>query len=78
MGTLIIDAISEKALEDELSATMFLTVEAYDTQDYSAVGFYKKCGFEFSDVARNKYNYSVAFGDRPTTRRMYKIIIPNK
>lgn len=78
LGTLIIDAISEKALEDELSATMFLTVEAYDTQDYSAVGFYKKCGFEFSDVARNKYNYSVAFGDRPTTRRMYKIIIPNK
>lgn len=78
LGTLIIDAISERALEDELSATMFLTVEAYDTKDYSAVEFYKKCGFEFSDVARNKYNYSVAFGERPTTRRMYKVIIPNE
>ena len=41
LGTLIIDAISERALEDELSATMFLTVEAYDTKDYSAVEFYK-------------------------------------
>lgn len=78
LGTLIIDAISEKAMNDELSATMFLTVEAYDTKKYSAVGFYKKCGFEFSNVGINKYNYSLAFGDKPTTRRMYKIIIPNE
>lgn len=79
LGTLIINAISEKAATDELSATIFLTVEAYDTKEYSAVNFYKKCNFEFSDVAQNKYNYAQTFnGETPSTRRMYKIIIPNQ
>lgn len=79
LGTLIINAISERAATDELSATIFLTVEAYDTKEYSAIDFYKKCNFEFSDVAQNKYNYAQIYnGEIPITRRMYKIIIPNQ
>ena len=55
IGTLIINAISERAATDELSATIFLTVEAYDTKEYSAVNFYKKCNFEFSDKSNPSF-----------------------
>jgi len=34
------------------------------------------CSFECSDVVQNKYNYDSMFGNQPTTRRMYKIILP--
>ena len=76
LGTAIIQQIAQFAAKDKLSATMFLTVEALDTTEYSAVKFYRNCDFEFSDVAQNKYNYEAMFGNRPTTRRMYKLIIP--
>lgn len=76
LGTAIIQKIAQFAAADKLSATMFLTVEALDTKEYSAVKFYRNCDFEFSDVAQNKYNYEVTFGNQPTTRRMYKLIIP--
>ena len=76
LGTAIIQKIAQFAAADKLSATMFLTVEALDTKEYSAVKFYRNCDFEFSDVAQNKYNYEAAFGNQPTTRRMYKLIIP--
>ncbi len=71
-----IERDNEKAEADTFSATMFLTVEALDTKEYSAVQFYRKCDFEFSEVAQNKYNYEATFGNQPTTRRMYKLIIP--
>lgn len=32
--------------------------------------------FEFSEVAQNRYNYDIMYGNQPTTRRMYKLIIP--
>ena len=76
LGTAILQKIAQFAAADKLSATMFLTVEALDTKEYSAVEFYRNCDFEFSEVAQNKYNYEVMFGNRPTTRRMYKLIIP--
>lgn len=76
LGTAIIQKIAQFAAADKLSATMFLTVEALDTKEYSAVEFYRNCDFEFSDVAQNKYNYESMFGNQPTTRRMYKLIIP--
>lgn len=76
LGTAIIQTIAQFAAADKLSATMFLTVEALDTKEYSAVEFYRNCDFEFSDVAQNKYNYESMFGNQPTTRRMYKLIIP--
>ena len=76
IGTFIIEEICRMAEADVFSATLFLTVEALDTKDYSAVKFYQKCGFQFSDVAQNKYNYDSMFGNQPTTRRMYKLILP--
>ena len=76
LGTFIVEEICRMADADIFSATLFLTVEALDTKEYSAVDFYKKCGFQFSDVAQNKYNYEVMFGNQPTTRRMFKLIIP--
>ena len=78
MGTYIIEEICRMAEADIFSATMFLTVEALDTKEYSAVDFYRSCDFEFSDVAQNKYNYETMYGNQPTTRRMYKLIIPIK
>ena len=76
LGTAIIQKIAQFAAKDKLSATMFLTVEALDTKEYSAVKFYQNCDFEFSDVAQKKYNHEALFGNQPTTRRMYKLIIP--
>jgi len=76
IGTFIIEEICRMAEADVFSATLFLTVEALDTKEYSAVKFYQKCGFQFSDVAQNKYNYDLMFGNQPTTRRMYKLILP--
>lgn len=76
LGTYLINVIAQRAVRDEFSATMFLTVEALDTKEYSAVQFYRNCDFEFSEVAQNKYNYDAMFGNQPTTRRMYKLIIP--
>lgn len=76
LGTAIIQKIAQLAAADKLSATMFLTVEALDTKEYSAVKFYRNCDFEFSEVAQNRYNYDIMYGNQPTTRRMYKLIIP--
>lgn len=76
LGTYLINVIAQRAVRDEFSATMFLTVEALDTKEYSAVQFYRNCDFEFSEVAQNKYNYDAMFGNQPSTRRMYKLIIP--
>ena len=76
LGTYIIEEICRMAEADIFSATMFLTVEALDTKEYSAVNFYRNCDFEFSEVAQNKYNYETMYGNQPTTRRMYKLIIP--
>lgn len=42
LGTYLINVIAQRAVRDEFSATMFLTVEALDTKEYSAVQFYRK------------------------------------
>ena len=76
LGTYIINLIAQKALLDPFPSTLFLTVDALDTKEYSAVDFYRSCDFEYSDVAQNKYNYDSMYGNQPTTRRMYKLIIP--
>lgn len=76
LGTYIIEEICRMVEADIFSATMFLTVEALDTKEYSAVDFYRKCDFEFSDIAQNKYYYESMHGNQPITRRMYKLIIP--
>ena len=76
LGTYIIEEIRKMSKADTFSATMFLTVEALDTREYSAVKFYRSCDFEFSEVAQNKYNYEAMYGNQTTTRRMYKMILP--
>lgn len=45
IGRLLIDAIAEKARTQNLAGCQFLTVEALKTPEYSAIGFYSKCGF---------------------------------
>lgn len=78
IGTLIIEFIAQQALKDSLSATMFLTVEAFDTPSYSAVSFYRKCGFDFSEHGRTKNQNKIRNGETPTTQRMYRLLIPDK
>lgn len=78
LGTYLINEIAQMVVRDELSPTMFLTVEALDTKEYSAVEFYRKCDFEFSEKAKNEYKYQAVYGNQPATRRMYKLIIPIK
>lgn len=79
LGSFLIDEICRMSHSDVLSATKFITVEALDTPEYSAVNFYKKCDFQFSEKARNQamFNSSMT-GERPTTQRMYKIILPEE
>lgn len=50
MGRLLIDAISQKARSQSFAGCLFLTVDAYVTKDYSAVGFYNRCGFTPSEL----------------------------
>lgn len=77
LGTFIIEFIAKRAIEDQLSATMFLTVDALDTKDYSATDFYKKCGFEYSEHGLVKNQNKIINGEEPTTKRMYRLLIPS-
>lgn len=45
LGSTIIEMIVDKAIQQNLAGCQFLTVEALKTKEYSAVGFYTKCGF---------------------------------
>lgn len=78
LGEHIIAKIYEQCCKDRLSATMFITVEAIDTKDYSAVGFYKKCGFKESDYTVNKRLSNLIFtGSQSMTTRMYLHLSPH-
>ena len=46
IGKAVVDAIADMAQKQKIAGCMFLTVEAYIEQDYSAVPFYYKCRFE--------------------------------
>lgn len=77
LGTAIIESIAQIAAKDPFSSTLFLTVEALDMPEYSTIKFYKDhCGFEFSEKARDAYEYNRRYGNNFITRRMYKVIIP--
>lgn len=77
IGSYIIEFIAQQALKDKFSATMFLTVEAFDSTAYSAVPFYRKCGFDFSERGRIMNQNKLFNGEMPTTQRMYRLLIPN-
>ena len=50
IGKAIISEISERAKAQRFAGCQFLTVEAYATKEYSAVGFYESCGFTPSEL----------------------------
>lgn len=50
IGKAIVSEISKKARAQRFAGCQFLTVEAYATNEYSAVGFYESCGFAPSEV----------------------------
>lgn len=45
LGAALINEISRMAIEQCFAGCQFLSVEALKTKEYSAVGFYDKCGF---------------------------------
>ncbi|MBO5627074.1 MAG: GNAT family N-acetyltransferase [Prevotella sp.] len=45
VGNLLLDTIAEQARSQTFAGCQFLTVEALATKEYSAVGFYTRCGF---------------------------------
>ena len=52
LGQAIVELIAEKARSQDFAGCQFLTVEALATAEYSAVGFYDKCGFTASEVKK--------------------------
>lgn len=52
IGDFIIKEIALEAREQTFAGCQFLTVEAYATKEYSAVGFYERCGFTAAEVKR--------------------------
>ena len=50
IGRFLIDQIVQKARKQSFAGCQFITVEAYATKEYSAVGFYDKCGFSPCEV----------------------------
>ena len=45
IGRYLIEMIAERARSQNFAGCQFLTVEALATKEYSAVGFYSRCGF---------------------------------
>lgn len=65
IGEYIISQVENKVQRDNPECE-FITVEAYKTKDYSAVGFYSKCDFS---PAEQPLSYK-------DTLRMYKVLHP--
>ncbi|MBR1462820.1 MAG: GNAT family N-acetyltransferase [Prevotella sp.] len=52
IGDFLIKQIADLARRQTLAGCQFLTVEALATKEYSAVGFYERCGFAPNEVKR--------------------------
>lgn len=52
IGRTLIEQIAERARQQAFAGCQFLTVEAYCTGEYSASGFYEKCGFAASEIKK--------------------------
>ena len=52
VGISIIEMIAERARTQTFAGCQFLTVEALTTSEYSAVGFYEKCGFTANEIRK--------------------------
>lgn len=68
LGRIIVEAIMEKAQRQDFAGCQFLTVEAWHTKDYSAVGFYEKCGFSPCDYPNPNKD----------TLRMFRTLYPGQ
>lgn len=66
IGQLIIEAIHQRAQQQDFAGCQFLTVEALKMAEYSAVGFYEKCGFSPCEYPNPNKN----------TLRMYRTLYP--
>jgi len=51
-GDFLIKQIADLARRQTLAGCQFLTVEALATKEYSAVGFYERCGFAPNEVKK--------------------------
>lgn len=52
LGRAIIRLIVDKARSQTFAGCQFITVEALATNEYSAVGFYERCGFTANEVKK--------------------------
>ena len=52
IGNFIIKEIAIQARTQTFAGCQFLTVEALTTKEYSAVGFYERCGFTANEVKK--------------------------
>lgn len=52
IGDFLIKQIKDLARRQMLAGCQFLTVEALATREYSAVGFYERCGFTANEVKK--------------------------
>ena len=68
VGQSIVEMIAEKARTQSFAGCQFLTVEALATSEYSAIGFYQRCGFTANEV-RKPYK---------DTLRMFRTLYANE
>ena len=68
IGYAIIEQIATDARTQKFAGCQFLTVEALATSEYSAVGFYERCGFTANEV-RKPYK---------DTLRMFRTLYANE
>lgn len=52
IGDFLIKQITDLARKQTLAGCQFLTVEALATKEYSAVGFYERCGFTANEIKK--------------------------
>ena len=68
VGHLLVDTSADQARSQKFAGCQFLTVEALATSEYSAVGFYQRCGFTANEV-RKPYK---------DTLRMFRTLYANE
>ena len=52
IGDFLVKQIADLAKRQTLAGCQFLTVEALSTYEYSAVGFYERCGFTANEIKK--------------------------
>lgn len=72
IGTLVLYEIISKVKADKLSATLFISLDAYHISKYSSVQFYKKNNFLISEHGLLQNQYRERYGTSCTTIRMYR------